>query len=103
DVEDLSLERQDRLELPVAALLGRAAGGIALDEVELAEGGVALLAVRELAGKAHAVEDAFPARELARLPRGLAGAGRLHDLRADDAGVRGTLEEEVRELLRDHL
>jgi hypothetical protein len=32
DVEDFSLERQDRLSAPVAALLRRAAGGIALDQ-----------------------------------------------------------------------
>jgi hypothetical protein len=30
DVEDLALERQDRLELAVAALFGRAAGGVAV-------------------------------------------------------------------------
>ena len=36
DVQDLAVERQDRLDLPVAALLGRAAGRLALDDVELA-------------------------------------------------------------------
>src|ERR1043166_8510053 len=36
DVENLAFERQDRLELPVAALLGRAAGRIALDDGQLA-------------------------------------------------------------------
>ena len=51
DVQDLALERQDGLELPVAPLLGRAAGGVALDEEELGELGVALLAVGELAGE----------------------------------------------------
>ena len=39
-VEDLSLERQDRLEFPVPSLLGRAAGGITLDQVEFAQGRV---------------------------------------------------------------
>ena len=49
DVEDLAPERQDGLEAAVAALLGRAAGGIALDDVDLGQGRVALLAVGELA------------------------------------------------------
>ena len=53
DVEDLALQRQDRLELAVAALLGRAAGGIALDQVELAQRRIALLAIGELARQAH--------------------------------------------------
>ena len=36
DVEDLALERKDRLVLAVAALLGRAAGAVALDQEQLA-------------------------------------------------------------------
>ena len=38
DVEQLAAQRQDRLEASVAALLGRAAGRVALDDVELAPG-----------------------------------------------------------------
>ena len=49
DVEQLAAQRQDRLEPPVAALLGGAAGRVALDDVELALRRVALLAVGELA------------------------------------------------------
>ena len=41
DVQDLAAEREDRLELPVAALLRRTAGGIALDKIDLAERGIA--------------------------------------------------------------
>ncbi len=37
DVEDLAAQRQDRLEAAVARLLGRAAGRVALDQVQLAE------------------------------------------------------------------
>ena len=51
DVEDLAAQRQDRLEAPVAALLGRAAGRVALDDEDLAALGVALLAVGQLAGQ----------------------------------------------------
>ena len=36
DVQDLALQRQDRLELAVAALLGAAAGALSLDDVDLA-------------------------------------------------------------------
>ena len=87
DVEHLAAQRQDRLELAVAALLGGAAGGIALDEVELAQRRVLLLAVGELAGQADAVEHALAAGHLARLARGFAGAGGVDDLAGDDLGV----------------
>ena len=87
DVEDLAAQRQDRLELAVAALLGRAAGGVALDDVDLAQRRVLLLAVGELAGQAHAVEHALAARHLARLARRFAGARGVDDLAADDLGV----------------
>lgn len=53
DVQDLALERQDGLELPVAALLGGAACGVTLDQVELGLGRVLLLAVGELARQAE--------------------------------------------------
>jgi hypothetical protein len=51
DVEDLAAQREDRLGLAVASLLGRAAGRVALDDEELGVLGVALLAVGELAGQ----------------------------------------------------
>src|SRR5882672_1659163 len=56
DVENLALERENRLELAVAALLGRTAGGIALHDIELALGGVALLAVGELAREPEGIQ-----------------------------------------------
>ena len=87
DVEDLAAQRQDRLELAVAALLGGAAGGVALDDVDLAQRRVLLLAVGQLAGQAHAVEHALAARHLARLARGFARARGVDDLAADDLGV----------------
>jgi hypothetical protein len=48
-VEDLTPQRQDRLEVPVAALLGAAAGRIALNDVQLGLFRVALRAVSQLA------------------------------------------------------
>ena len=80
DVQDLAAQRQDRLERAVAALLGRAAGRVALDEVQLALLGVALLALGELAGQARAVEGALAAREVARLAGRLARARGVEDL-----------------------
>src|SRR4029078_1035094 len=77
DVEYLPAQRQDRLELAVAPLLRRAARRIALDEGALAQRGVALLAVGELAGQAHPVENALAARELARLARRFARPRRI--------------------------
>ena len=59
DVEDFTFEREDRLELAIATLLGRAAGRFTLDEVELAQLRFALRAVGELARKATAVERAL--------------------------------------------
>src|SRR4028118_1452206 len=73
-VQDLALERQDGLEHAVAALLGGAAGAIALHQEELALGGVLLLAVGELAGQGRDVERVLAPhllpRQLRRPPRG---------------------------------
>ncbi len=101
DVEDLALQRQDRLVLAVAALLGGAAGGIALYEVELAQRGIAFLAIGQLAGQPDAVQHALAARELACLARCFARTRGLHDLGADDLGIAGLFHQEFSELLPD--
>src|SRR5690606_38027088 len=69
DVEDLAAQRKDRLRLRVAALHGRAAGRVALDEEDLALPRVAARAVLELAGHPAALEQALAAGLLARLAR----------------------------------
>ena len=89
DVEDFALQRQDRLEAPIAPLLGRAARGIALHQVKLAQLGILFLAVGQFSGQTQAVGDALAPREVARLARRLAGARRLHDLVANDLGLVG--------------
>ena len=53
DVQDLAADRQDRLGLAVARLLGRAAGAVALDDEQLGAFGVVIGAVGELAGQAQ--------------------------------------------------
>src|SRR5436305_1298569 len=103
DVEDLPLERQDGLEAPVAALLGRAAGGIALDQEELGPLGVALGAVGELAGEVRGVERALAPGEVARLAGRLAGVGRLDALLDDPPGLARILLQMGVEPLEDHL
>ena len=97
DVQNLALERQDGLEATIASLLGRPAGRLALDDVELAQRRIALLAVRQLAGQRAAVERALAAHQIAGLARRLARAGRIDRL-ADDAARdrRGSLRDRRR-------
>ena len=101
DVQDLALDRQDRLELPVASLLGRAAGRLPFDDVDLAEGGIALLAVGQLARQAAAVQCALAADQVAGFARRLAGPRRVDRLVDDPLGDRRVLFEERPQLVVD--
>jgi len=74
DIDDLALDGKDGLETPVAALFGGSTGRVAFDHIELGEIGVALGAVRQLAGESTAGEGAF-ADGLAGLAGGFAGGG----------------------------
>src|SRR3546814_7049753 len=76
DVQDLALQRQDRLNLAVAALFGRPACRVTLDKEKFAFGGVAFLTIGELAGQARDVHRALAPRQFARLFRGFARRGR---------------------------
>ena len=80
DVQDLALQRQDRLEPPVAALLGGAACALTLDQVHLAAVGIALRAVGQLARQAAAIQRALAPRKIARLARRFARARRFNRL-----------------------
>src|SRR5690606_40782755 len=78
----------------VAALLGRAAGRVALDDEQLAQRRVLLLAVGELAGQAGDVERALAPGQVAGLARGLARTRGVDDLAGDGPGfVRVLLQE----------
>ena len=81
-VDDLAFDREDRLETPVAPLLRRTACGVALDDVELGQRGIALGAVRQFAGQTSAGERAF-AHRFASFARRLARAG-SHEAFLDD-------------------
>ncbi len=93
DVEDLAAQRQHGLEFAVAALLGGAAGRVALDDEQFGLRRIALLAVGELAGQRVHVECALAPGEVARLARGFAGGGGLDHLADDVLGFRRVLLE----------
>jgi hypothetical protein len=98
DVEEFSAERQDGLRAAVAALLGRTARGVTLDNVQLGLRGVALRAVGEFAGQAAAGEGGF-SNGFTRLARGLAGAGGVHGFLDDLAGERRVFIEILHDAL----
>ena len=101
DVEDLAAQRQDRLRVAVAALLGRAAGGVALDDEDLGQRRVLDRAVGELARQARVLERALAARQVARLARGRARLRGLDGLADDRARLLRVLLEELGELRVD--
>ncbi len=101
DIQDLALERQDRLRAPVAALLGGAAGGVALDDEDLGQRRVFLLTVGELAREPRDIERALAPRHLARLSRRLARARRFDHLGDDEARLLRVLEEKFLQLRAD--
>ena len=100
DIEDFAAQRQHRLELAIAALLGRAAGGVALDDEQFGLGRIALLAIGELARQIGDVERALAPREIARLARRLARGRRLDHLGDDGLGVGGMFLQPLAEQLR---
>src|SRR5690606_22313452 len=73
DVQDFPAQGQDGLELAVATLLGAAAGGIALNDVDFAALRLPVGAVRQLAGQGAAFQGGFAAGQFAGLAGGFAG------------------------------
>ena len=100
DVEDLAAQRQHRLVGAVARLLGAAAGAVALDDEDFAFGGIAFLAIGQLAGQRGAVQRALAAGQFARLARGFAGRGRFDHLADDGLGFGGMFLEPARRASR---
>src|SRR5215831_14855882 len=95
DVDDLAAERQDRLEFATTALLRGTTGGIALDEIELAQRRITELAVGKLARQVADIERRLAAREVARLSRRFTRPRRGHRL-LDDGIRRARMLIEVR-------
>ena len=102
DVEDLALERQDGLGLAVAALLGRATGGVTLDDEQFRQRRILFLAVGQLARQAGDVERTLAAGEVARLARRFARTRGVDDLAGDRARLVRALLQEFLELGADH-
>src|SRR6185437_15289274 len=50
-IQDLAFERQNRLRSPIPALLGGAAGGVALDDEDLGQRRILFLTIGEFAGQ----------------------------------------------------
>ena len=88
DVEDFTFEGQNGLELTVASGFGRAAGGIALDEVELGAFNVAAGTIAEFAGQVAAAERPFAAGQFAGLAGRFPGGSGLDALVDDLPGDR---------------
>src|SRR5215207_937108 len=97
DVDDLAAQRQDRLGVPVAALLRGAAGRVALDDEELGVRRILDRAVGELAGQRRVLERRLPPGQVSGLAGRVAGPGRVDGLDQDPAGVGGVLLEELTE------
>ena len=102
-VQDLAAQWQYGLELAVAALLGGAAGRVAFDDEHFGVGGIAVLALGELAGQRIDVERALPPRQLAGLASGLARRGGFDHLGDDDLALFRVLFEPGGELIADHV
>ena len=102
-VQNLAAQRQDSLEFTVTALLGAAAGGVALHDVDFAQRRIFFLAVGQLAGQAHAVEHAFASRHVAGFAGGFAGTRRFNDLADDDLGIVRALLQIVMQEFADNV
>ena len=102
DVQHLAPERQDRLMTAVAALLGGAACGITLDDVDFSVGRVLFDAVRQLARQGSGIQCGLAARHFARLLRSLAGARGGLRLLDNSAGHLRIFLEEGHQLFGDH-
>ena len=93
-IQYLALQRQNRLETPVSALLGGSACGFTLDQEKLTAVGIAFRAIRQLAWKPTAIQCAFATGQVARLARCLTCPGGFNRLVDDLARHRRVLLEE---------
>ena len=92
-VEDLTTQREDRLELTVTTLLSRTTCRVTLDEEELREDGILRGAVGELTRQATTREGGLALYHLTRLACSLASRSSQDDLVYDDLRFLGVLFE----------
>ena len=95
DVQNLAAQGQNRLDVSAAAVLGRAAGRVALYDKELGQLGVTHRTVGELAGQRRRLEQALAAGRLTRLAGGVARLAGLLGLLDDLASGLGMLLEVI--------
>ena len=98
-VEDLALERQDRLILAVSTLFGRAPRRITLHDIEFRQGRVLLLTVRQFAGQTGDIQGALTTGHFPRFTGGIPGPGRIDDLRGNGLGFLGIFQQVILEQL----
>ena len=87
DIQDLAAKGKNGLVGAVTTLLGGTARRITLDKKDFGFGRIALLAIRQLAGKAGDFHHALAAGQIARLARRLACRSGLVGLGDDLAGI----------------
>ena len=101
DVQNFAADRQHGLKLALAALLGRTAGRVALDDEKLGLRSIAILAFGKTARQTQTIERTLAPRQITRLARRLARKRRLDDLADDDLGFFRMLFEPGAELIAD--
>ena len=102
DVQDLAAQGQDGLKFGIAALLGRAAGRVALDNEHFAFSRILALTVGKLARQGIVGQGALAADQVLGPAGGVTGTGGVDDFLDDQAHVLGVFSEILVELLVDH-
>ena len=100
-VENFTFERQNGLEAAVAPLLGGATCGFSLDQIKLATFRITLGTIRQLAGKASAIQHAFAASQIASLAGSFTRARRVDGFVDHLAGYSCVLLKERTEFFVD--
>src|SRR5262245_37414583 len=93
DVQNLALEGKDRLGSPIATLFCGSAGRVTLDQKQLREGRILLLAIGQLPWKTRKVQSTLAPSHLARLAGGFTRASCLNNFRHDGARILRALEQ----------
>ena len=99
DVQNLALQREDRLGTSISALFRGATGGITLDQVEFRERRILFLTVGQFARQSGHIEHAFATRHFSRLARRFARARGLDHLPGDRLGLCRILCKEIVQVL----
>ena len=102
-VEHLAPQGEDGLVPGVPALLGGAAGGVALDDVNFRQGRVPLIAVGQLAREGGPLQGVLPADVLPGAAGGLPGPVGHHGLLQNGPAHGGVLLQIGLQLVGDHI